>query len=392
MYKTKRFIMLLALLTAFPPLSMDMYLPAIPQLQKIWAQPLDVVNLTLVCFFAMYGLALLVYGPLSDRFGRRWPLMAGIGLYVASSVLCAMAGNVTSLIVFRVLQAAGAAAASAISMAICKDVYAGHERQRILAIIGVIMALAPMLAPTMGGWILALASWRWIFLLQGSIGLVALVGVLRMPETMAQASTSSVRQIAGSYFAILRNGRYVSLTALLTLTGVAHFAFIGGSSDIYITGFKLSEQGFGYFFALNALALMLGSMLCTPLSKRLGPNRMLTVGFAGIAVGGCIMLIHALPGPWRLALPMALASFAFGLSRPPSNNLILEQVDKHIGAASSFMIFSYFSMGAVAMWFISLDWSDKVSVIGLCGVVCGGAVLAVWLMMSRMRFLRGVEG
>ena len=128
MMHKNRLLFLLALLSAFPPLSTDMYLPAIPLLQKAWHQPLAVVNLTLVGFFVGYCVFLLFYGPLSDRFGRRPLLLVGIGVFILASLLCALADNVISLIVFRVLQAAGAASASALALAISKDVYQGYER------------------------------------------------------------------------------------------------------------------------------------------------------------------------------------------------------------------------------------------------------------------------
>ena len=140
-----KLLLLLALLAAFPPLSTDMYLPAIPLLQANWQVSLEVVNLTLVGFFVSYCICLLFYGPLADRFGRRPPLLAGIGLFILASLMCALVDNVASLIAFRVLQAAGAASASVLALAISKDVYLGHERERALAYMGVIMALAPML-------------------------------------------------------------------------------------------------------------------------------------------------------------------------------------------------------------------------------------------------------
>ena len=152
-------ILLLALLTAFPPLTTDMYLPAIPLLQDTWQQPLTMVNLTLIGFFAAYCFFILIYGPLSDRFGRRTPLMIGIAIYILASLMCALSQNVGSLIVCRILQGAGAAAASTISMAICKDIFEGRERQQVLAYIVTIMALAPMLAPVIGSWLLLKFTW-----------------------------------------------------------------------------------------------------------------------------------------------------------------------------------------------------------------------------------------
>ena len=174
--------------------------------------------------------------------------MVGIGLYVGASLLCALAGSVSSLILFRVLQAAGA---SALALAISKDIYQGHERERILAYIGVIMALAPMLAPVFGRWVMTVFSWRWIFVTQAILGLVAWIGVWRMPETLKTPSATGALQTAGIYIRLLRNRRYLGFALLMSIIVLPHFAFIAGSADIYITRLGLSEQTFGYFFALT---------------------------------------------------------------------------------------------------------------------------------------------
>lgn len=384
MINKNRLLLLLALLSAFPPLSTDMYLPAIPLLQKAWHQPLAIVNLTLVGFFVNYCVFLLIYGPLSDRFGRRRPLLVGIGIFILASLLCALSDNVVILIVFRVLQAAGAASASALALAITKDVYQEHERERILAYIGVIMALAPMLAPVFGGWVLTWFSWRWVFVVQGAIGVVGWIGVFRMPEPLKTPVATGALKTAGIYLQLLRNRRYMGFALMMSMVVLPHFAFIGGSADIYITRLGLSEQVFGYFFALNAAAIMAGSFACTRLLRRVGSRGLMTAGFAGILIGGLAMLIPWLPGPWGLALPMATISFFFGISRPPSNNLVLEQVDRHAGAASSLLIFIYFMLGAFAMWLISLDWTDKIHTIGVLGTAAGGIILGIWLLLPRM--------
>lgn len=383
MLHENRLLLLLALLSAFPPISTDMYLPAIPLLQKAWHQPLAMVNLTLVGFFVSYCVFLLFYGPLSDRFGRRPLLLVGIGIFILASLLCALSNNVVSLIVFRVFQAAGAASASALVLAISKDVYQGHERARILAHIGVIMALAPMLAPVFGGWVLTWFSWRWVFLIQALVGAVGWFGVFRMPETLKTPSATGVLKTAGIYLQLLGNRRYVGFALMMSFIVLPHFAFIAGSADIYITRLGLSEQVFGYFFALNAAAIMAGAFACTRLLGRVGSRAIMTAGFAGILIGGIVMLTRWLPGPWGLALPMAIVSFSFGLSRPPSNNLVLEQVERHAGAASSLLIFIYFMLGAFAMWLIALDWTDKIRVIGIMGTGSGAVMLGIWLLLPK---------
>ncbi len=376
-------LLLLSLLATFPPLSTDMYLPALPFLQKAWQQPMSTMNLTLVFFFVTYCVSLVVYGPLSDRFGRRKPLLLGIAMYIIASLLCAFSGNIYSLITFRILQAAGAASASVISMAITKDLYEGYERQKLLGYMGVIMALAPMLAPVLGAWIMTHFSWPWIFICQGIIGLIAWTGVFSMEESLKELSAHGVRATAGMYLQLLHNKRYLGMVILFSLIVLPHFSFIGSAADIYIRTFHTSEQVFGYLFALNALAIMAGSFAFTRLHKRIESKNFLTISFGGILSGGLLMYFDIFPGPWSLAIPMAVASFFFGCSRPPSNNFILEQVDNGAGTASSFMILVYFMIGAFSMWFIALNWANKIQVISLLAIFSGGIVLSLWLLLSR---------
>lgn len=380
-YSGRNMVFLLALLSAFPLLSTDMYLPAIPLLKESWGQSLSIINFTLVGFFISYCICLLIYGPLSDRFGRKPPLLAGIVIYVIASLLCAAADNALALIVSRILQAAGAAAASTISLAITKDIFRGRKRQRILAYIAMIMALAPMLAPILGAWIMAWFSWHSIFIVQAIIGAFALFRVCRMPETLKRISPSSITKTAGIYLDLLRNRRYIGLVLMLSFTILPNYAFIAASSDIYINRFGFSEQLFGLLFAFNAAAIMAGSFTCTRLSEKIEPGLLLTTSFIGVLLSGVGMLAPIFSGPWRLTLPMALASFSFGLSRPPSNNLILEQVDRHAGAASSLMVLFYYLIGALSMWVISMNWADKIEVLGIMGLLSGGIILLSWFFL-----------
>lgn len=373
-------LLLLALLTAFPALSTDMYLPALPYLEKLWQEPTTTVNLTLSGFFIGYCFSLLLYGPLSDRYGRRPPLMVGIGIYIVASLLSGLANDVVSLTILRILQGVGSAAGSTIAMAITKDLYRGNERQRILAYMGVIIALAPMLAPIIGGWIMTSLSWHWVFYFQAAIGVLALGGVMRMPESLATPSQGSVLATIGTYRELMRNRKYVVLIVLFSIIVLPHFSFIGSAAHIYISRFGLSEHVFGYFFAFNALALMAGSYTCSRIQKRVDSRWLMTFSFAGLLLSGILMSMAFIHGPWGLAAPMALASFAFGLSRPPSNHIVLEQVDQNAGAASSLMVFSYFIAGAFSMWFISLDWNDTIQIIARLAYGGGGFVLIVWLL------------
>ena len=250
-----------------------------------------------------------------------------------------------------------------------------------MAYIGVMMALAPMLAPVFGGWFLTWFSWRWVFVTQAAIATIAWAGVWRMPETLTSPSSRSALQTAGIYWGLLKNRRYMGYALMLSFIVLPHFAFIGGSADIYITRLRMSEQTFGYFFEMNATAIMAGSFACSRLLGRLGSRGVMATGFAGILLGGLVMQARWIPDPWGLALPMVTISFCFGLSRPPSNNLVLEQVDRHAGAASSLLVFIYFMLGAFSMWLISLEWLDKIYIIGILGTCAGGIVLGFWLIL-----------
>ncbi len=379
----KRMVPLLALLTAFPAFSTDMILPAIPALAVMWKKPLAVVNLILICFFVTYGFFLLFYGPISDRYGRRRPLIVGISLYIFASMLCAVANSAAMLIAFRILQAAGAAASASLSMAMTKDIFSGKERERILAYIAVIMALAPMFAPIIGGWILAYLSWHWIFFAQGIMGAIGLLGVIRTPETLKEASETPLSRVMYSYGKLLLNKKYVIMVLVMSVSLLPLYSFIAGSSAVYINGFDLNEQNFSYFFAFNALALMAGSISCLKLAERTNSKHLITAGFFGIVLGGALILTIGQHGPWSFAIPMAMITYSIGISRPPSNHLVLEQVRKDAGSASSLLIFTYFTLGAVGMWLVSQNWLDRIHILGTIALTCGVLVLLTWLVLEK---------
>ena len=381
----KRKIALIALLCTFPPMSTDMYLAALPTMAKDWQQPLSVINLTLVLFFIAYCCGMLIYGPLSDRYGRRPPLLAGLTIYTLASVACALSPNPLSLIIARVLQGLGGAAASTVVFAICKDLFEGPVRQRLFVQLGVITAGAPILAPIIGGWIIGILSWRWIFALLALMGILSAWGVYTMEETLKDRRDSSIVEAFRGYFRLCGNIPFILLTLSFASTGLPMFAFIAASPDIYIRHLGYNEHQYGLLFAANASAFLIAPLVFSKAAKRFSLRWLLPVSYFGVLIFAALMvgatlpppytLSGILPPPYELAVPMWLLSFSFSFGRPPGNNLILEQVKKDVGAASSMMVFLYFITGAVAMGVVSLAWDDKIAVLGWLGV--GGAIITI---------------
>jgi DHA1 family bicyclomycin/chloramphenicol resistance-like MFS transporter len=380
-------LILLALLGAFPPLSTDMYLPAIPTLQTLWDISYATANLSMVLFMATFSVFLLIHGPLSDRLGRKPVLIGGLILFILASLGCALSPSIWFLIACRCMQAAGAAAASSLALALSKDLYDGAQRQKILAYMGVIMALAPMLAPSIGGLMLKFASWRWIFAVQAGLALIGLYGVLRLKEPLTEFTRGGFLAVAGRYRLVLGNLPFTVLASGFALMALPQFAFIGGSADMYINDLGLSEQAFGIYFGANAIGFMLGSFLCTRMIGQYKPLNMLYTTFGCLLVSTALMFILGGHTPLTLAIPMFCMSLSVGFSRPISNSMILDQVDSDVGAASGILTFEIFFVAALSMQLISMDWPHKPYVLAVLGVIGTLIPLAALLAVrKRCRF------
>lgn len=240
-----------------------------------------------------------------------------------------------------------------------------------------------MVAPVIGGWIIAYLSWRWIFVLHVLLGLLSITGVWLMDESLGVLSKEKLSRAFNSYFRLMTNMNYLLLVLALSCLGIPFFAFIAASSDIYITGLDYTETTFGYFFACNASAFMVAPLTFTRIARHVALEKLLPVSYLGVLGASLLMLVPFIPMPYRFAVPMWLLTFFFAFGRPPGNNLILEQVERDIGAASSLMVFVFFMTGSCSMWFISLDWQDKVRVIGLLGTVSATVTLVSWLLIRR---------
>jgi DHA1 family bicyclomycin/chloramphenicol resistance-like MFS transporter len=379
------FTIFLGLLAAVPPLATDMYLAAIPRIASEWGVAKSVINLSLVLWFAAYGITLLIWGGLSDRFGRRPILLGGLITFVISTLLCAMSQNATHLIAARLLQGVGAAGASSMVLAIARDCFEGKARQKLLAWIGIILGIMPMMAPSLGAVILKHSNWRMIFLTQALLASISLaITLIIFTETAKTLDKGGLLSMLKRYGRLSRNRNYLLSNAAIGLINPPFYGFIAFSASAYILHFGMSEQRFALMFGANAVCAILGSLVCTRLIKGFSEYRLLTIAFSGCLLGGLILLFMGDP-KWQIFfVGMGAYSFSLGLSRPLINHLIIEQVSQDIGAASSGVVCYQFIAGALGMYLAEYHWKSPFFAFGIMATLCPLIVLLVWPALLKL--------
>jgi DHA1 family bicyclomycin/chloramphenicol resistance-like MFS transporter len=384
-------IALIAFLSAFVPLSTDLYLPALPGMSKYFQVPAEQVNLTLIFFFLFFAAGMLFWGPLSDKYGRRPILIAGLAIYSLAGFLCAISQDINQLIAFRILQAIGGSSASAVAMAMIKDVYDSRNREMILAWVSSMVLISPMAAPVLGALLLGFTSWRGVFVVLGVIGLVALSGSLALVETLNTRYAGTLSQSIGRLAVVMKNPGFLSLLIVFSLLSFSSMAFIASSSYIYINGFGLSEKLFSLYFAFNALGMIGGPMLYLRLSKRFRRYSIIIAGFISTFLGGLLVYHLGSLQPWIFALCLFPATIMGSCIRTPGANLMLEQQEEDTGSASALMSCFGILMGSIGMTVISQEWGDTIRILGLMNILVGVLCLGLWLLLSNRPFVKQIS-
>jgi DHA1 family bicyclomycin/chloramphenicol resistance-like MFS transporter len=333
----------LAFLTALGPHSTDMYLPSLPDISVKLGATVARTQLTLSIFLLGFACGQVVYGPFSDRFGRRPVLLFGMGLFIVASALCAFATSIDLLIAARFLQALGASGPIVLARAIVRDLYEGPRAGRELARMGTIMGVVPAAAPVLGGVLQAAFGWRASFLVTiiGSLVLGAVV-VAGLPETNKQRGSGAISPlgIVRSFASLLGNRSYRVYMALLSLAYAGLFAFISGSSFVLQGVYRLGEISYGFAFGFCVVGFITGTVLARRMIGTRGLDGTIGVGVAFLAAGGFVMLgcvLSGLGGPFGVILPMVLYTCGVGLVMPQSLAMAMQPFPDRAGAASSFV-------------------------------------------------------
>jgi DHA1 family bicyclomycin/chloramphenicol resistance-like MFS transporter len=315
------FLALLVGMTALAPLSMQIFVPALPAIQRGFEVPTGVAQLALSLSILANAFATLSYGPLSDRFGRRPAVLAGLGLFVAGSVMCALAPTIGLLIVGRVVQAAGGAAGMVMARAIVRDLYERDHAAAMIAYLTMAMVVAPMLAPSVGAVLMDLSDWRAIFVALTAVGIMLVWGArLRLIETRAGAAGGSGgHSLMAGAGRLLRSGAFIAYVLQSTFSMSTFFAFVSGAPYFVIDVLERPATEYGLYFILVSVGYMAGNFTAARVSRRVGLDRMIVLGSSLALIVVALVLGLLLSLPWAPVLlfgPMMLGSFASGLAMP----------------------------------------------------------------------------
>jgi len=378
---------LLALLTAVGPMSVDLYLPSLPELGRVFGASVPQVQLTLSGYLLCFAIGQIVFGPISDHVGRKPVLLAALSLYVAVCLSCMFATSIEMLIALRCLQALGVAGAPVLARAIVRDLYHGVRAGRELARMGSITALAPVVAPSLGGILQSTFGWRASFLGMAALGLCAIVLVVRLlPETMKQPPKHpmSLLSIIRGYGIFLRHRTFRIYLAIVSASYGGLFAWISGSSFVLQDLYGLSPLLFGLVFAAATLGYGLGTLLAARLVVRIGIDRTIVCGGVALAAGGLAMAAAIALGatsPAALAVPLALYLCGLGLAMPQSMAGALMPFPERAGAASSLL--GFLQQATASAIGIAVGQMLGSSALPLATIVAAMGVLALALALFR---------
>ncbi|MCR4429725.1 MAG: multidrug effflux MFS transporter [Tepidanaerobacteraceae bacterium] len=387
----KGLIVFLALLSAFVPLSTDLYLPALPTMTKYFQTHSHLTNLTLILFFVFFSLGTLIWGPLSDKYGRRPILLAGLVGYIIASFLCSISLNVYQLIIFRILQAAGGSVSSALATAIVKDVYEGRKRESTLALVQSMVLICPAVAPVIGALLLKITSWRGVFVTQALLGMAAFAAALAFRETLEARSSGSLIHTIGRLGVVLKNPGFTSLLIIFSMLSITFMAFISSSSYIYQDVFLLSSQVYSYYFAFNAAGMLVGPLIYLRLSARFRRFSIINACFGVIILSGILIYTLGNSCPQAFAIMLLPATIATSCTRPPSTFFMLEQQKEDAGSASSLMSSFATVMGSVGMVIVSFFPGNLVKIVGAVNIIFGMICGLMWLAATKKPFLSRVR-
>ncbi|MFG3553093.1 multidrug effflux MFS transporter [Micromonospora sp. NPDC047557] len=391
-----RLVLVLGALIAIGPLTIDMYLPALPAITAGLQTTETAVQLTLTGTLIGLALGQLLIGPLSDVVGRRLPLLAGLAAHIVASVLCVFAPNIAVLGVLRVLQGLGVAAATVVATAVVRDLFSGASFARIFSRLMLVMGLAPILAPTLGSGLLRWTEWRGVFAALAVLGaLLIVIAALQLPETLAveRRRHGGLAATLRDYRGLLNDRAFVGLVLVAGLAMASLFAYVSGSSFVLQREYGLDEQQFGLAFGAGAVGLIGATQFNVRLLRRYTPQQILVSALIAGTAAGLLLVVFAATGVGGLGTLLAslwLVLAAAGLALPNAPALAMSRHSEAAGTAAALLGAVQFGVGALSAPLAGLFGTGSVP---MAVVIAGGmaAALAVMVLVVPRATLGAVD-
>jgi DHA1 family bicyclomycin/chloramphenicol resistance-like MFS transporter len=382
-----RLAVILGALTAIGPLAIDMYLPALPGIARELGVPIAAVQKSLPSYFIGISFGQILYGPLSDRVGRKPALYLGLAIFVSASLGCAFTTSVTQLVVFRFLQALGGCAPLVVPRAVVRDYFDGRESVRMLSMLILVMMLGPILAPFIGGQLLIRFGWRSMFFVLGGYGLILLVlAAWLLPESLPleKRRREPAAVIAATYLRILRDREYLGWVLSGGFVFAGLLAYISSSPFVYIELFKVPPEWFGLYFGANAIGLMIASQVNRYLAGRVPPEAIVRVVLPIAVAAGAALFVDAYTGFGGFAgilVPLFCFVICHGFVGPNTTALAMSPYGAMAGSASALMGTLQFVLGAASGNLVSAFGNRSAvpfaAVVAGCGICAFAANLTI---------------
>ena len=389
-------IVTLGILAAFGPMSIDMYLPSLPTLQSDFGATTSQVQLTLSGFTIGFATGQLIYGPLSDRFGRKWVLVGGIALYVVASVLCALETDIDALIALRFVQALGGGAGTVLTRAVVRDLYDKDAAARVLSLMVLVTMLAPLVAPFLGGYILLWAGWRTIFWVLTGFGVLCLIlTAARLPETLApeRRRTSGLGQMLSGFGVVLRHRQSVGYMICGAFSFGGLLAMLSGTPFIYIQIFGVAPEKFAHFFALTVIAVIIGAYVNSRVVMRFGIRRMLVAATTIAVIGGvglASVAVFDIGGMVAITIGIVVFLLPHNITNANATAAAMEPFPELAGTASAMIGSIRFGSGALIGALVGVLHDGTTRPMSLVIAACAlGSAASFWLLTREKRAARG---
>jgi MFS transporter, DHA1 family, multidrug resistance protein len=386
--KRARLVVILGCLSAFGPLSIDFYLPGLPRLTSDFDTTASAGQLTLTACLLGLALGQLAFGPLSDRFGRRRPLVCGLAVYCAASLACAVAPSVWTLVALRLAQGLGGSSGIVIARSVVRDLRSGAGAARLYSMLMLVVGVVPLLAPILGGALLHVTSWRGLFVILGVVDAAILAAVLAwLPETLAPDRRQRSGQTAAGFLELLSDRTFLAYAVVLGLNFAAMFSYIAGSSFVLEDIHGVSPQVYGVIFGVNAFGIVLSSQLNRVLVGRVPPERMLLAGVAMGATGGVTLLVVVLAGVGLAGILPCLfvCVSSVGLVIPNATALALTDYPHAAGSAAALLGTAQFVLGGAAAPLVGVAGTQTAVPMALMMALFGGCALVAVGIAHQVR-------